>query len=606
MAEATLDPNANALMANPLGAGAADSATNLPSTGLGGQVTAPLSNDPGNGLTETPSVTGPLALLDNPAVKQALPAIFGLISLAVCVLFYLWMSAPTYRSVYPGMSEADRQSAREALSAAGFTSRIDQNSGALEVEDTRYHEARILLASQDIPRSASLGGMDSLLEQGSMTTSRFMEQVSYRAAMESELAKSISEISTIKAARVHLAEPKQSVFVRNQTPAKASVVVMPYPGRVVTASQIRAIVHLVSASIPYLPAENVAVVDNTGNLLTDTEGESAMTLTNAQSEHKRSLEMSYQRRIEQILSSILGLGNVRSEVDVALDFTEVETTFEEFDKGGQGPMTRSESIDFEKDAMVSASGMPGSFSNTPPESPEMTATGALPENSGSDMSSMASSSSTRNYELDREIRYVKQQVGRIDRISVAVVINQDFIPSAISQDGAAQGISAEELAQFEDVVKGVIGFSEDRGDTVTVVPSAFAVAVDQLPELPWYKDSEIVDLIKYGASLLLILAVLLFVARPIIRANMPDDDELDIPLAALDGELSDQDRQMIKLGEGETLEEIKAKLKPKKSSIPLDMLDTANTYDDKVAVVRMLAADDAGRVANLLKRMIES
>ena len=606
MAEATLDPNANALMANPLGAGAADSATNLPSTGLGGQVSAPLSNDPGNGLTETPAVTGPLALLDNPAVKQALPAIFGLISLAVCVLFYLWMSAPTYRSVYPGMSEADRQSAREALSAAGFTSRIDQNSGALEVEDTRYHEARILLASQDIPRSASLGGMDSLLEQGSMTTSRFMEQVSYRAAMESELAKSISEISTIKAARVHLAEPKQSVFVRNQTPAKASVVVMPYPGRVVTASQIRAIVHLVSASIPYLPAENVAVVDNTGNLLTDTEGESAMTLTNAQSEHKRSLEMSYQRRIEQILSSILGLGNVRSEVDVALDFTEVETTFEEFDKGGQGPMTRSESIDFEKDAMVSASGMPGSFSNTPPESPEMTATGALPENSGSDMSSMASSSSTRNYELDREIRYVKQQVGRIDRISVAVVINQDFIPSATSQDGTAQGISAEELAQFEDVVKGVIGFSEDRGDTVTVVPSAFAVAVDQLPELPWYKDSEIVDLIKYGASLLLILAVLLFVARPIIRANMPDEDELDIPLAALDGELSDQDRQMIKLGEGETLEEIKAKLKPKKSSIPLDMLDTANTYDDKVAVVRMLAADDAGRVANLLKRMIES
>ena len=179
MAEATLDPNANALMANPLGAGAADSATNLPSTGLGGQVSAPLTNDQGNGLTETPPVTGPLALLDNPAVKQALPAIFGLISLAVCVLFYLWMSAPTYRSVYPGMSEADRQSAREALSAAGFTSRIDQNSGALEVEDTRYHEARILLASQDIPRSASLGGMDSLLEQGSMTTSRFMEQVSY-------------------------------------------------------------------------------------------------------------------------------------------------------------------------------------------------------------------------------------------------------------------------------------------------------------------------------------------------------------------------------------------------------------------------------------------
>jgi flagellar M-ring protein FliF len=192
MAEATLDPNSNALMANPLGAGAPSPAGNLPSAGLGGQMSAPLGGNPGNGLTETPAVTGPLAILENPAVKQALPAIFGLVSLAVCVLFYLWVSAPTYRSVYPGMSESDRQTAREALSAAGFTSRIDQNNGALEVEEKRYHEARILLASQDIPRSASLGGMESLLEQGSMTTSRFMEQVSYRAAKEAELAKSIS------------------------------------------------------------------------------------------------------------------------------------------------------------------------------------------------------------------------------------------------------------------------------------------------------------------------------------------------------------------------------------------------------------------------------
>ena len=268
-------------------------------------------------------------------------------------------------------------------------------------------------------------------------------------------------------------------------------------------------------------------------------------------------------------------------------------------------MTRSESIDFEKDAMAGASSMPGSFSNSPPDSPEMVASGSLGETSGADMSSMASSSSTRNYELDREIRYVKQQVGRIDRISVAVVVNQDFLSSKDSEDGDPRGISEAELAQFIDVVKGVIGFSEGRGDTVTVVPSSFAVAVDQMPDLPWYKDQEMVDLIKYGASLLLILAVLLFVARPIIKANMPEV-ELDIPIAALDGELSDGDRQMISMGEGETLEEIKAKLRPKKSSIPLEMLDTANTYDDKVAVLRMLSADDAGRVANLLKRMIDA
>jgi flagellar M-ring protein FliF len=507
-------------------------------------------------------------------------------------------------SVYPGMSEADRQEAKDALDAAGFAPRIDVSTGSLQVADERYHEARILLASQDIPRSATAGGFENLLEQGSMTTSRFMEQVSYRAAMETELASSITEIATIRGARVHLAEPQQSVFVRNQVPAKASVVVMPHPGRVVTQSQIRAIVHLVSSSVPYLPAENVSVVDNTGSLLTDTEGENAMTLTTAQAEHKRSLEMSYNRRIEQILATIVGLGNVRSEVDVTLDFTEVETTYEEFDKAGVGPRTRSESLDFEQEAAIDAAGLPGSFSNQAPDSPDFIASGNLPANGDGTGSNVSSSSTTRNYELDREIRYVKQQVGTIDRVSVAVVINQDaYIAPAEGEPG---GISAEELERLTEVVKGVIGFSEGRGDTVAVVPSSFAVPVDVLPEVRWWEDSSIIDLIKYGSSLILILLILIFVARPIIRANMPEDDGLDIPLASVDGELSDQDLQMIRLGEGETLEEIKAKLVPKKSSIPLDMLDTANSYDDKVAVLRMLAADDPGRVANSIKRLIEA
>ncbi|RZO72370.1 MAG: flagellar M-ring protein FliF [OM182 bacterium] len=596
MAEATLDPNQQLAPAAPSGG--------LPATAPGARPSTSLAETAGDQLpAEGVGVTGPLAVLDNPAVRRALPAIFGVIALMVCILFYLWVSAPGYRSVYPGMSEADKQQARDALTAGGYMSRVDINTGALEVRGDQYHEARILLASQDIPRSSSLGGIETLLEQGSMTTSRFMEQVSYRAAMESELAKTISEISSIKAARVHLAEPQQSVFVRNQAPAKASVVVVPYPGRVVTPSQIRAIVHLVSASVPYLPNENVAVVDNTGNLLTDSEGETAMTLTTAQSEHKRSMEMSYQRRIEQILASIVGMGNVKSEVDVALDFTEVEATFEEFDKGGVGPRTRSESLDFEKDASLAAEGLPGSFSNAPPEGAELTATAEVGDNPVDTADGISSSSSTRNYELDREIRYVKQQVGRIDRISVAVVINQDAFAAVEGEEQG--GITEEELARFTDVVKGVVGFSEARGDTVTVVPSSFAVPVDLTPQIAWWQDEQIVDLVKYGASLLLILLVLLMVVRPIIKANTEEED-LDVPMATADGELSDEDLEMIKLGEGENIEEIKARLKPKKSSIPLDMLDTANTYDDKVTVLRMLVAEDAARVAQLLKRMIQA
>jgi len=600
MAEATLDANQQALAPTTGGQVAARTATPATTNTPG----ALAENDGFDRMDDIDNDTGPLSFLNNPDVQRVLPYVIGTIGLAICVLFYLWASAPTYRSVYPGMSEADRQEAKDALDAAGFAPRIDVGTGSLQVADERYHEARILLASQDIPRSATAGGFENLLEQGSMTTSRFMEQVSYRAAMETELASSITEIATIRGARVHLAEPQQSVFVRNQVPAKASVVVMPHPGRVVTQSQIRAIVHLVSSSVPYLPAENVSVVDNTGSLLTDTEGENAMTLTTAQAEHKRSLEMSYNRRIEQILATIVGLGNVRSEVDVTLDFTEVETTYEEFDKAGVGPRTRSESLDFEQEAALDAAGLPGSFSNQAPNSPDFVASGNLPANGDGTGSNVSSSSTTRNYELDREIRYVKQQVGTIDRVSVAVVINQDaYVAPAEGEPG---GISAEELERLTEVVKGVVGFSEGRGDTVAVVPSSFAIPVDVVPDVPWWEDSSIVDLIKYGSSLILILLILIFVARPIIRANMPEDDGLDIPLASLDGELSDQDLQMIRLGEGETLEEIKAKLAPKKSSIPLDMLDTANSYDDKVAVLRMLAADDPGRVANSIKRLIEA
>ena len=600
MAEATLDSNQQALA--PTGGGQVAARSNVPATS-GSNLSGPMDDLASDG-PDNDTDSGPLGFLNNPDVQRILPYVIGTLALAICILFYLWVSAPTYRSVYPGMSEADRQEAKDVLDGAGFAPRIDANSGALQVADERYHEARILLASQDIPRSATAGGFESLLEQGSMTTSRFMEQVSYRAAMETELAKSVTEISTIRGARVHLAEPQQSVFVRNQTPAKASVVVVPHPGRVVTQSQIKAIVHLVSSSVPYLPSENVSVVDNTGALLTDTAGENAMTLTTAQSEHKRSLEMSYNRRIEQILASIVGMGNVRSEVDVTLDFTEVETTYEEYDKSGVGPRTRSESLDYEQEAAIGASGLPGSFSNQPPAAPDFAQTGNLPEGSSASSSGVSSSSTTRNYELDREIRYVKQQVGSIDRVSVAVVINQDAYVSP--EEGEPGGISVEELERLTEVVKGVVGFSEARGDTVAVVPSSFAVPVDLIPEVPWWEDESIVDLIKYGASLILILLILIFVARPIIRANMPADDDLDIPLASLDGELSDQDLQMIKLGEGETLEEIKAKLKPKKSSIPLDMLDTANSYDDKVAVLRMLAADDPGRVANSIKRLIKA
>ena len=542
--------------------------------------------------------------IEQPAVKQALPAVLGLMLLIVCVLFYFWISAPGYRSVYPGMLESDRQAAYDLLSTSAYEVFIDSSSGELQVPTDRYHEARILLASQNIPRSAALGSLGALVEQGSITTSRFMEQVSYRAAMENELAKTISQIGSINSARVHIAESQQSVFVRNQTPSKASVIVRPYPGRVVSRSQIQAIVHLVSSSIPYLIRENVTVVDDTGQLLTDSDSDAAMALTAAQSEHKRSVEDSYQRRIQQLMSAVVGLGNVRTEVDVVLNFAEIESTTEEFDRGGLGPRTRSESLQIERDAASGASGVPGSFSNEPPASPTFTETNSTIGAESANSEDLSSSSTTRNYELDREIRYVKQQVGSIEKISVAVVVNKTVYNDA-------EGVVDEQelglrIEQIEKVVRGAIGFVESRGDLVTVVAAEFAKPVEELQKIPWYLEADKLNgFVRMGAVFLLLFFVYFTMARPFLK-SLKEKKEFEIPMELEDPDnISDEERQLVEMGDVETIKDVTARLKPKAVGIPAEYLDTSQPYDQKVALMRFLVKDDVGRVSNLLKRWIE-
>jgi flagellar M-ring protein FliF len=541
---------------------------------------------------------------EQPAVKQALPAGLGLLLLLVCILFYFWISAPGYRSVYPGMLESDRQAAYDLLSTSGYEVFIDSSSGELQVPTDRYHEARILLASQNIPKSAALGSLGALVEQGSITTSRFMEQVSYRAAMENELAKTISQIGSINSARVHIAESQQSVFVRNQTPSKASVVVRPYPGRVVSRSQIQAIVHLVSSSIPYLVREHVTVVDDTGRLLTDSDSDAAMGLTAAQTEHKRSVEATYQERIQQLMSAIVGLGNVRTEVDVVLNFAEIESTTEEFDRGGLGPRTRSEILELERDNASGAAGVPGSFSNEPPASPTFTETNSTPSGELVLSEDLSSSSSTRNYELDRAIRYEKQQVGSIEKVSVAVIVNK-----TVYSDG--EGLVDEQelelkIAQIEKVVRGAIGFVESRGDLVTVVAAEFAEPEEELQKVPWYLESDKLNgFVQMGAVFLLLFFVYFTMARPFLK-SLKEKKEFEIP-HEVDGpdNITDEERQLVEMGDMETIKDVTARLKPKAVGIPAEYLDTSQPYDQKVALMRFLVKDDVGRVSNLLKRWIE-
>ena len=587
-------------------------------------------------------------VLSQPAVRRAMPAIVGLLSLLVVLIFWSVMTSTPYRSVSDGMEQADVQLAFEALESANYDVRINKSTGRLEVPENVFQAARIFLASQGIPRAAAEGGMGSLADGSSMTTSQFMEQVKYNNAIEIELARTISEISTIEMARVHLAAPKQSVFVRDRQPAKASVIVKPYRGRVVDPAQVLSIVHLVSASVPYLATQDVTVVDHYGNLLTGSNAEKDGTpaLNNARFEAEREAELA--DRIRELLIPALGGGNVRTVVNLEMDFTQRETTTEQYlDLEGGGAEVRSEVITSDTQTGIAASGVPGGTTNIPPDQPEVVPEGEVAENpTNTETATTEREQTTRNYELDKEIRFVKEQTGRVTSMTAGVIINEEALRdlakrryyasldegSTVTEDllaeegvdgdaeagleGAAASLApipgaelqrfmAEEIERFRTLVVAALPYNEARGDSLSMTSAPFFSDPPQDYQLPWHKDPAIIEWGRHGMTSIGLIAFFLLVIAPVLRVYMPKIEENDALLAEqlMDGELSVADRKALE--EGESLDEIKAKLKPKKSAISADMLDTANSYDDKVAVVRLLVAEDAGRVANVLKRMIK-
>jgi flagellar M-ring protein FliF len=570
--------------------------------------------------------SGPLAnfqqVLQQPSVKKAMPIVLIALAILLFGISYAWINTPAYRPLSISMSDADQQTAFETLKGAEFKPVLDTATGQITVPASKYHEARIFLASKGIPKNGSLG-IDSLKDQSAMTTSQFMEQVRYVAAMEQELAKTITQIDSIQTARVHLAMPKQSVFVRDRTPPKASIVVTPFPGRVVTPSQVQALIHLVSSSVPMMTTENVTVVDNHGKLITETTGEAALGLTAAQSLHKQKMEEVYRQRVTQILTPIVGDANVRSQVNMNLDFTQTETTTEDFDTRDKGPKTRSEASSEDRNSAKDASGIPGSLSNTAPAAPTTTTnTAANPSGAASSPErSTVTARSTRNYEIDRSVRHVKGATGTVERLSVAVVINERAPVNTKNDkgeiiEGKPTPYTDAEIQNMQSLVRGVVGYNEARGDVVTVVQAKFEPEKVYDLSTPWYKDESVISNIKSAALGLMFLAFLMLVIRPAVMRMLgllktpaelqAEQEAIAAPLMLADGELTPEDMNSIQLGEGETLEEIKAKLKPKKSSISMEMLDTANTYDDKVALVRMIVAEDSARVASVLKNMIKA
>ena len=595
------------------------------------------SSDP-SAVKTLPSLS---EVISQPAVKRLMPGLVGGLAFLLVVLFWWSMTSTPYRSISDGMVSSDIQLAYEALQSGDYNSQINPSTGQLEVPNDKYQSARIFLASQGIPKASIEGGMSSLSDSSSMTTSQFMEQVQYNSALENELARTIAQIGTIDSVRVHLAAPKQSVFVRDRQPAKASVIVRPFRGRSVDESQVQSIVHLVSSSVPYLSIQDVTVVDHYGNLLTNNnaDGNGLPALNNARFEDQREKELA--ARVMDLLVPALGGGNIRTVVNLELDFTQRESTFEQYyDAEDDRPEIRSEVITSDTQTGISASGVPGGTTNIPPDEAEVVPEGELPDNPANTSTATTSrEQTTRNYELDKEIRLVKEQTGSITSMTAGVMINEDALRTlaeriyrkrqtvnvgqAINADNEAESdgensiiaesripeselkpIMASELEKFRTLVLTALPYDADRGDVINISSTPFFVDPPQEYSLPWHKDDSVIEWGRHAMTSLALIAFLFLVVSPMLRAYLPSKEAEDLLLAEElgEGELSAADKQALE--DGESLDEIKAKLKPKRSAISADMLDTANSYDDKVAIVRLLVAEDAGRVANVLKRMI--
>ena len=554
-------------------------------------------------------------IISQPLVRKSLPAIVAVFLFAIFLIAALWLNGGEYRALHPGMSEVDRSEAMEILQGSAIPVQVDSATGALNVPVESYYEARMALAAAGIPRDVNTGTLDYFDQQTSMTTSQFMEEARYTAAIENELAKSITRISTVQSARVHIAAPRQSNFIRNRATTKASVIITPFAGRSVSQPQVEAIVNLIASSIPFLATTDVSVVDDRGNLLTS----NSATLSQANEEltYQQSVEQSYKDRIDALLAPLLGEGAITSKVDVSMDFTRAESTVEEFDPDGTGPLARSESTQTDMASNIGAQGVPGGTSNVVPnntlllpanEAAANTVNAANPEQ-------VRSSQITRNFEIDRTIRYVRDQVGVLNRISVAIAVDESILLEAVAaQPGAGEEPAAteiliqQEIEKLTGLVRAAIGFDENRGDVITIVASRFYQNAAVTEGAIWYEQPTIIALIKYAIIALLTTLFMMIVVRPVMKLYMPVP-EVSLAIGEEEllnkGDLSESDLAMLSSGDAAGIDEIKAKLRPKKSSISADMLDTANTYDDKVALIRLLVAEDSARVANVLKKLIK-
>lgn len=520
------------------------------------------------------------ALVAQPAVKRSLPLIFMLGLVGAAALAWAMLSTPPQRVLFASLPESDKAAVAQALDAASIPNAID-NSGSITVGEDDFHKARMLLAGQDLPKAAP-GGY-ALLDNLPMGASRAVEGERLRQARETELARSISEIDTVAVARVHLATPEATVFVRDKAEPSASVIVTLEPGRSLSDAQVRSIINLVASSVPGMKPEAVTIVDQAGELLSRQGGDSA---GDARIEFQRRVEDKYRQQLVQLLTPLLGAGNFTTEVQADVDLDESQATRESFDKANtvmraeQGSWTGAP-----RDAAgTTPGGIPGALSNEPPANATVTAPGATPA-PGTPATPAATTSAgvkqtdsfARSYDNAKEISVTRAAPGSIKRLSVAVLLKEE--------PGKPRG--QVEIRQIDDLVKAAVGFNAARQDQVTVVSRKFSAATDAAQDgLPFYESGWFAMVLRNVTALVIALLVLLLGVRPLAKALLRKREDAArgtaLPMGGADGV-------------------------PLPAQVSPEMLGAAGvSLGDRVGLVRDFTRDNPARAALAVRDMIKT
>lgn len=468
--------------------------------------------------------------------------------IAFMVVVWMWSQKPDYRVLFSNYSDKDGGAIVAALETLNIPFKFSEGGSAILVPSSHVHEARLKLASQGLPKGGSVGF--ELLENQKFGVSQFVEQVNFQRALEGELERSIQSVDAIQIARVHLAIPKASVFTRDQKKPTASVLLNLHAGRSLDKRQVSAIVHLVASSVPDLPIANVTVVDQNGNLLSDTSKDGMSNdLDPSKLKYIEDLQRNIIKRVESIIIPLVGANNVRAEASAEVDFTTTEQAAEIY-KPNQTPeaiTVRSMQSSESSSSSSTTGGVPGALSNQPPAPATAPLVANEPAEEGADPITTPVSSQknvTTNYEVDKTVRYVQQPMGGIKRLSVAVVVNYITTRGADGKT-VTRPLTDAEKTQINDLAKQAMGFNEERGDSLTVVNSSFAgVEAEVLPEIPLWKQPANIEMAKdagkFLVGLVIILLLYLRLLKPMMRTltapvtpmlPSPSDDDAVVKLS---------------------------------------------------------------------------